>query len=791
MQRWLGFIGRFLLWITIGLAIIVLGVVLWLRQTSEPKISGQIQVPTSTIEGSVDITRDQWGVPHIRAARDEDAFFALGFVHWQDRAWQMDFQRRVVQGRLAEVLGKEALPQDKFLRTWGFQRAAQTDLPALSPLSRKIIAAYTAGVNTAIKQGKQALEFRLLGYTPEPWTEVDSISWVKMMSLDLSHNYHQEILGMQITKQLGQEGLDQILPPYPQDGPTVLDDTEWQRQLKNSPSEEGIKTIPTLPEHTIAQLKTHIAAARALGIEKIAGKGSNNWVVSGQHTKSGKPLLADDPHLSLSSPMLWYLADLQGDKLKVIGATIPGLALVVIGRNQRIAWGVTNLNTDVQDLYIEPEGTQLTSRKEVIKVKNESDVVITVRESKHGPIISDTGTGAALGPLVALKWVSLQPGDTTFDAYTELNYAQNWPEFTQALSYYVAPSQNFVYADIDGNIGHYGPGKIPIREGWNGSLPVSGKGDYEWKGYIPYKQLPHTYNPKDGKVISANNKVVSDRYPHSLGNSRLWSEPYRAQRIEQLLTQEQPLTLEDFKRIQYDHISLVWLTLKPLLLETKPKDDLSQKALDLLRHWDGKMSTKLAAPLIFEAWLAELRKMAHDEMDAGIHMHGLAVYKQLSTKGKLCHQKAPQTISSCKDLQSLTLDTALQRLQNRLDKPIASWQYGDLHQAFSKHRALGDVQTIGSFFNHQAPSVGGTNTVNVAQPDIFTFKQTHAAGYRQVVDLDNMNNSVYVGSLGQSGSPWGHYALDQQKLWLAGKYLPMSTDSKDWGKTHKLVLKPD
>lgn len=790
MQRWLGFVGQFLLWILVCLALITLGIILWLRSTSEPQMIGKIKVPANYVQSSVDITRDQWGIPHIRAARDEDALFALGFVHWQDRAWQMDFQRRIVQGRLSEILGKEALPQDKFLRTWGFQRAAQTDLPTLTPLSKKIVAAYTAGVNAAMKQGKQALEFRLLGYQPEPWTEIDSISWVKMMSLDLARNYQQEIQGAKVVKTLGKDGLNQVFTPYPKEAPTILDDSEWEGQLSHQPINTQ-QITSNLPDHTLTQLNKHLAAAKALGMEKVASKGSNNWVVSGQHTKSGQPLLADDPHLGLSSPMLWYLADIQGDKIKTIGATIPGLGPIVIGRNQRIAWGVTNLDTDVQDLYIEPPNTSLTSRKEVIKVKDESDVVITVRESKHGPIISDHGTGSELGPLIALKWTSLQPGDTTYNAYVELNYAQNWPEFTQALSYYVSPSMNFVYADLDGNIGYYGPGKIPIRKGWDGSLPVIGNGNYEWQGYIPHAQLPHTYNPKDGMIISANNKVVSDRYPYSLGNSRLWAEPYRAERIEKLLKQKKNLTVKDFKRIQYDHTSPIWEKFKPFLLETTPKDDFSRQAIDKLRNWDGLMSIELVEPLIFEAWLAELRKMAQDELDTSIAIKSLTVLEHLKSNDELCKNIKTKKISSCRELQSESLHTALQKLTQQLGHQMNQWHYGALHQTYSKHRALGDVQPINSFFNHQAPSVGGTNTINVAQPRIPNLEQTHGATYRQIIDFSDLNKSVYVGSLGQSGSPWGHYALDQQTLWLSGKYIPMSTDSKDWGKTQKLSLRPD
>lgn len=784
-MRGLGRLGRGLLWVVLLVLAAALGAVLWLKVTSNPRASGTVTLPG--LSGPVTVTRDAWGVPHIRAqASDDDALFALGLVHWQDRAWQMDFQRRVSQGRLAEVLGEAALPQDRFLRTWGFYRAAQSALPALSERSRRMVRAYTAGVNAGMSQGKVAPEFRILGYTPEPWTDVDSIAWSKLMAYDLGGNYDDELLGTRILKRLGEGGLNEVLPPYPADGPTILSRDELG--LKAKAGGTDLQQV-TLPDATLRALEAHLNAARTLGMERVPGKGSNDWVIAGKRTASGKPILADDPHLALSSPMLWYLADVQGPQLRAIGASIPGLPGIVIGRNDRVAWGVTNVNPDVQDLYIEPEAAKLTTRTEVIKVKGGQDVRLTVRESVHGPIVSDVGAGE-LGPRVALKWTALQPGDTTFDAFLGLNYARDWGEFTAALEKYVAPSQNFVYADVDGNTGYYAPGRVPIRRGWDGSLPVPGDGSREWTGYIPFARLPHTYNPADGLVVTANNKVVPNGYPYTLANIRNWAEPYRAERITDLLTAKPTgLTLDDVKRVQLDTTSLVWRDLKPLLLATQPDSDLSRQALDLLRGWDGNQTTASVPSTIFEAWLAELQAMAQDELGDSTRLNSLAVRTQLRADGELCRDEADGQQDCAGELRS-GLGRAVEKLAARLGPDPAGWTYGKVHTVASNHRAFGGVKALAWLFNHSTPTNGGTNTVNVARPDPDTMQQTHGPSYRQIVDLADMNRSVYVGSLGQGGNPLGDHVTDQQTLWAAGKYLPMSTDEGDWGKTRTLTLKP-
>ncbi len=790
-------------WLLFVLLLVVFAGVLYARKVSNPILSGSLTLRGLT--GAVTVTRDAWGVPHIRAQNsDADAFYALGFVHAQDRLWQMEFQRRIAQGRLSEVLGEAALPQDKFLRTWGFYRAAQSALPALSTRTRTLISAYTAGVNAAIAEDRLPLEFRLLRFRPERWTDVDSIAWSKLMAYDLGGNWDDELTGQQVVGKLGAGGLDSVLPPYPAGAPTILSSQELNlptseaRPSGNRPGgadTDGVQTELTLPADALAQLQTQLAAARSLGFVNEPGKGSNDWVLGGSRTASGKPILADDPHLALSAPMLWYLADVQGPTLHAIGASIPGLPGIVIGRNDAVAWGVTNVNPDVQDLFVEGPDAQLTSRTEVIKVKGKPDVQLVVQESAHGPVVARSSQwGDHTDRAVTLEWTALKGGDTTFDAFTGLNYARNWQEFTAALSSYVAPAQNFVYADTAGNIGYYAPGRVPIRSkssgqggSWDGSLPVQGDAAHRWTGFIPFGQLPHVYNPADGLVVTANNKVVPGAYRPFLGNARTWAEPYRAERILELLNGKgHPLTLDDVAATQLDTVSLVWRDLNAPLLATQPQDALSTQALKLLQGWDGNETLGSVQASIFEAWLTELQKMARDELGNGTTINSLAVSNQLKQGGTLCREAQAKT---CSELLALTLTRATAGLSARLGSDPARWVWGDLHHNLSKHGAFGGVSAIAWIWNRGLPTPGGTNTVNVARPEAGTFNQTHGPSYRQIVDLSDMNKSRYIGTLGQGGNPIGSHYADLQPLWRDGQSIPMSTDAADWGRTQTLELK--
>ncbi|AFZ67450.1 penicillin acylase family protein [Deinococcus peraridilitoris] len=768
----------------LGLLLAVLiAVLLFVFVVTRPKTSGVSSV--RGLSGEVTITRDRSGIPHIHARQsDADAFYALGFVHAQDRLWQMEFQRRIAQGRLSEVLGSAALEQDKFLRTWGFYRAAQSALPALSSRSRGLLSAYTAGVNAAIGEDRLPLEFRLLRFRPEPWTDVDSIAWQKLMAFDLGGNWQEELSAQHVAEKLGPQEIPTLFPPYPHDGPTIL--SERDRPQSGPAPQKGGRTA--LSSQTREALAAQLQVVASLGFFGAPDKGSNNWVVSGRFTRSGKPLLADDPHLSLQAPMLWYLAELRGPGLHTIGATIPGLPGVVIGRNDRIAWGVTNTNPDVQDLFIEGEDAELSERREVIKVKGQQDVVLTVLESPRGPIIS--GVGGVRRERVALSWTALQEGDTTMDAFVGLNYARNWQDFVTSLRAYVAPMQNFVYADVDGNIGYYAPGRVPLREGWDGRQPVPAGGPQRWRGFIPFEALPHVYNPASGMIVTANNKVTPDGDPYPLADPSNWAAPYRAQRILELLRSKPKLDLPDMAAVQNDTLSLLWRDLKPALLATVPSNTPSRQALQILRDWDGRHTPDSVASTIFAAWYSRLAAMPNDDLEQdGYWNNPVFIAQQLRSGGKYCANRA-QEIRSCAELLSTTLASSTKALSEELGTDLGMWRWERVHRTRSNHGALGGVKPLGWIWNRSVSAPGGLFTVNVGGYDLASLRQTHGASYRQLIDLAEPDNSRFVGSLGQAGNPMSPHYADQQELWRSGAYLPMSTRPQDWGAIRVLTLTP-
>ena len=435
---------------------------------SLPKLNGNVKL--TGLNSSVEIIRDRYAIPHIYAKSKDDAYFALGFVHAQDRLWQMEFQRRVGAGRLSEVLGTTTLDTDKFLRTLGVYHYAEAAIANMNEETRQALESYCAGINSYLQTRKGPLppEFLVLGHTPEPWKPADVVVWAKMMAWDLAGNWDDELLRARMSKVLSSEQLSELYPPYPGDAPVVLPD--FKGLYQDLPLDQIWATSPK-PEPP--------------------GAGSNNWVLSGNKTASGQPLLANDPHLGLGAPSLWYFAHLNAPGLEVIGATLPGTPTVLLGHNNKVAWGFTNTGPDVQDLFIEkinpdnpleylsPEGYKLFSlREEIIKVKDADDVVLTVRESRHGPIISDVSQDSAdaaglsgVNHVLAFSWTALSEDDITLQAMLKLNTVQNWDEFTQSLRDFSGPQQNIVYADTEGNIGYYAPAKVPIRANGDGFMP--------------------------------------------------------------------------------------------------------------------------------------------------------------------------------------------------------------------------------------------------------------------------------------------------------------------------------
>lgn len=758
-----------LLGLVLGVVLLAaLGVYLTLR-ASLSQVEGRIAL--KGLSAPVEVVRDRWGVVRVRAASLEDLFFAQGFVHAQERLWQMEFQRRVGQGRLAEVLGEAALPQDRFLRTWGFYRAAESAYERLYPEEKRVVDAYVAGVNAFLESGAPLPpEFRLLSFRPEPWTGPDVLVWAKMMSFDLSMNWEEELLRHRLlARGVSPERLLELLPPYPEDAPTIL-----QAEDLN---------LPLSREEAPAAL-LRLAPPRFL-------EASNNWVVSGSRTATGKPFLADDPHLGLQAPSLWFLMALEAPGYRVIGATLPGVPGIVIGRNERIAWGVTNVGADVQDLYLledvggkgyryKGQVVPYRVREERIRVKGGKEEVLWVRETHYGPVITDALQDPPKTPM-ALRWVSLDEEDHILMAFLGVNRARNWQEFTEALRHYSAPSQNFVYADVDGNIGYIAPGKFPIRrEGHTGMVPVPGNGEWDWQGYRKPEEWPKVLNPKEGFVVTANHKVTPKGFPYALTYD--WAEPYRAERIREMLLAKEKLSLEDMKAIQMDQKSLLFRDFRPVLELLNPLSERSRTWRERLLAWDGVADRASEEALVFALWYTELTRLPEKEVGQPYWDEPRYLLRAMREGDKNCDQPGTEYRESCLDFAALALERALDRKE-----ALRARSWGEVHRATFPHAVLTHTP-LKRLTDRRVPFGGDRYTVNVGPFVPESLQMTHGPSYRQIVDLSDPEASLFIHPMGQSGhflSP--HYA-DLLPLWTRGGYLPMAFSAP--GGERVLLLEP-
>ncbi|WP_337867316.1 penicillin acylase family protein [Meiothermus sp.] len=759
------------------------------------------------LAGPVRITFDRWGVPHIRAqASDMDVFFAQGYVHARDRLFQMELGRRAAQGRLAEILGSGAIEQDRFFRTWGFYRAALASLPNHTEFTRRALEAYAAGVHQFIREGNLPLPFALLGFTPEPWTPADTLAWGKLQSYDLGQVWQDEIDNTFILNKVGLEGFNDLRGAYPQGWPTILQ-PEDLRSLDERAQNRRVYEPAALSSSILGQLEQVAALSRQLSLApQDPDQGSNNWVLSGARTTTGKPMLANDPHLRLQNPALWYIADLRGPTYKAIGATIPGVPGVFLGRNDRVAWGATNVRPDVMDLFVlDLEGESyrtplglvpLRVRQETIRVRGADPVTFTVRESEYGPVISDLGlvflrpgltAGTAIATekqAVSVRWTGLDPQDTTLDAYLGMNRAQNAEAFRQALRRYVAPMQNFVYADVEGTIGYFAPGWIPIRD-WDGRFPASASKGQQWKGYLPFERLPQVVNPKEGFVSSANNRVLPHGGPDI---SSYTTEVFRAQRIRELILATPRASLEDMARWQGDTYSIIARELLPGLLALQPQSEAARRLQNAVRNWDLRAELDSVGATAFAFYYREISRMLEDELGLRYPPVPYTFIKTLREDGRWC-QNASAGIRNCAQFTAQALEKAGAELERRLGPDPSGWQWGRLHQA-SLPSALASTPLIGGLFNRNIPTPGSMHTVNVANYNQDTFQHTSGASLRTLFDLSDPDNSRIIYPMGQSADLFSPHFDDLLWLWRDKQYIPLSTRPADWGSTWMLELRP-
>jgi penicillin amidase len=771
---------------------------LWFRQASQPTHEGTIRVPL--LQQSIRIERDEHGVPHVIAASEQDAAFGLGYAHAQDRLWQMEMNRRIAAGRLSEVLGPAALDTDKFLRTVGIRRAAERIQAGLDAESRAIADAYSAGVNAflATRGGPLPVEFLLTrAAAPEPWTAVDSIGWSLIMAWDLArYSQAMELRRLELARRFSLAELSDIYPPYPGYGPPVTADyVELYRLI-------GLRQAGVLDSATRLA-----SAAPGIAFGSSDDVGSNGWVAAGSRTVSGRPLLANDPHLGLSSPSLWYFAALSAPGLKVIGATLPGVPGVLIGHNDRVAWGFTNTGVDQQDLYIErvnpdnadeyatPEGwASFARRTEIIRVKGRADVELTVRETRHGPVMSGlVATEKAFAHpkfVLALRWSALEPDDASFAAIRALNKARSADEAEAALGQFQLVTQSAMFADVDGQIGMVVTGRIPLRRPDNdlrGIAPAPGwDARYDWIGYLPFEQVPRVRNPASGVIVTANNRIVGPEYPHHLTFD--WFLPYRAQRVEQLLQERARHDVSTFKTIQSDIRSQAAIDLMERLKDTHPLTEAGRDGIARLLRWDGRMDPDRPEPLIFHAWMRALKQRIFDDdfgplaaeyIDAGertpLLLHVLS--GQARSRDWCDDRRTEHRVEGCAALAAESLDAAVTELTSGSGRDVAGLRWGEAHLAIGEHRPLSSVGWLARLVELRTPFPGDTYTVNVGaltHQASAPFTTRHAASLRAVHDLAALDaNSYWVQSTGQSGSPFSGLYANMLPLWRAAGYLPM------------------
>ena len=831
--------GRLLL--ALVLVVLLAGGVLTVGAVrSLPQLDGQLRL--QGLSQPVQVRRDAADVTHIEAASVLDAWRALGFVHAQERGWQLEFNRRLMRGELSEVLGAATLETDKLMRTLGIARVAAQQLARLPAATQAALQAYAEGIAQAQAQGlaSQSPEFRVLGVQPGPWTPADSVGWGLMMALDLGGNWGNEAARFAAAQTLSTEQLWQLMPAYPGETPATATDLAGlyaslgayaapaRSALAPTPrAAPAVQVQPPLQTATSPLAQWSEDWVRDVGI--LEGKGSNNWVVAGRRTASGKPLLANDPHLALSNPAIWYFArlkapagtlpgGLQHPALDVTGATLPGLPFVVLGRTAGVAWGFTNTGPDVQDLYLEeldaaqpgqvrtPEGWQpLQTRQESIRVKGQKDTVITVRSSRHGPLISDVqklyqGLLDTSRYAMALRWAALDEDNATVHAGMLANWAQTTDELQAAYAHHHSPMQSVVMADTRGQVAFQAIGRVPTRAAENdlkGMAPAPGwLARYDWTGWLPYTQnpaLPGAVIEAQGWHATANQNVLPPGYPHFLGQD--WHTPQRYQRISSLLAATERHDLGSMARIQHDVLSLGAQTLLPHVRQAQPRHRLGAQALALLKDFDGQMQAGSTAGLILNVWAHELtqaliaQRLGAERFAA---LYGKRHFRP-ALEGILARQDAFWCgDSGCNAASSAALDRALAWIEARQGPDLRLWRWGRAHPAVSSHRPFGQVAALRGVFDSRIDSAGDLFTVNVGQywanDRAEPFANRHAASLRAVYDLADPERSMFIYQTGQGGHVLSHRSRDMAGEWANGGYRALQLQPGQW--RHSLILQP-
>ncbi len=712
----------------------------------------RIEAAVPALSAPVHIALDGDGIPRIKAANDTDAVAALGFVHARDRMFQMELMRRNASGRLSELVGGSALRQDRYMRTIGLRRRAETELAALDPATRARLDAYAAGVNAWIaRRGRfSAPEFIPLG-APEPWTPVDSLLWGKTMALYLSGNYRDELARLGALQSMSPERVRAL----------------WPRQGRTLPSDARLGPAATRLAAIIPAFPAPFTQPRTA---------SDEWAVDGANSVTGSPLLAGDPHLGYSMPGIWYLARIDTPTSTLAGATAPGLPFLVLGRNRKIAWTFTTAGADTQDVFIEtglPDGRYQTpdgprafeSHEERIKVRGQADEVIQVRETRHGPVLSDLdGPG---GPILAMSMAGLAAGDTAADGLLALNRAASVAEAGVAAGRISAPVQNMLVADSAG-IGLFTTGRVPLRRAGDGALPEPGaSGAFDWAGFASGDALPHETNPASGRLVNGNERVAGPDFPVFMGAD--WFGDWRARRIRELLDTRSTHSVNSFSMIQGDVTSAFAQSVLPWLLQTKPADAKSRVALTSLRRWDGTMRLEWPQPLLFNDWMRRFVTALKQRDDIPPGLGGMApdqIGRALGPDG------GQWCAGDCDALLAKTLSAAA----GAYDR---GRQWGAVHQAEFPHPLLSQLPLVGRFFVWSIEQPGDGTTLFRGDMRGRSWAAVHGPSYRGVYDLADLDRSAFAIAPGQSGNPfsglagnWLHRWRDDKTIRLAATVEP-------------------
>jgi len=800
-------VTRIIVWLFLAVLLVVAALVAYayyVVYSALPQLDGQVQI--RGLSAPVTVTRDGHGVPAIEAATFEDLFFAQGYVTAQDRLWQMDMMRRYAGGELSEILGEDTLRLDREQRILGLRDAARKALEMASPRDRSFFEAYTRGVNAyiATRGDRLPIEFRILRYAPKPWQAEDSVVIANQMVKDLNYHYFFDALSREkILAKLGPEltGDLYVNRSWHDRPPTVMREDLQQPDNNNGTDEDD--DDDDSPDNSVTQSKNPMTDPEGLPVN-----GSNDWVVSGAHTVTGKPLLSDDMHLGHQMPNLWYEAHLHSGALDVAGVTLPGMPYVIVGHNQRIAWGFTNVGPTVTDVYIEnfntqgayetPSGwVQPEHRAEVIHVKGKADVSVDVKITRHGPVITELVPGETR-PL-ALRWTLY---DGLHIPFFDVNSAQNWQDFRHAFSQLDAPGQNVVYADVDGNIGYQATGKVPIRAAGDGSLPVSGADNaHEWTSYISFEKLPSIYNPPSGIIGTANGRITPENYPNSI--SMEWECPWRTERIYHVLESGRQLSAADMLALQTDIHSEAELFAAERFVyavdhAAKPSARAKQAA-DLMRSWDGRMQASSPAPTIAQNSILELRRLLLEPKLGNAPPGTAKADEVLSWKtyswemrsvwmeNILLHRPKrwlPEKYPNYDELLTAAVDAAVSGPD--APKDLATWRWGVFNAVDIEHPVLGKIPIIRHWSSPGVREQSGSGyTVKAVTP-------RHGPSERFTANLADLDESTLNTVTGQGGNFLSPYYMDQWKAWYEGTTfaLPFSTKAVDAAKAHRLMLEP-